>query len=136
MEKVDIKGFENYQITDEGNVWSKKTNRWLKFGKTIAGYYFVILRKDGKSYNKMIHRLIAQAFIPNPDNKPCIDHINAVRTDNRIENLRWSTYTENNNNPITRKRMSIGSTGKKASEETRKKMSEIRKGKKYGKHSQ
>lgn len=55
---------------------------------------------------KKIHRLIAEAFIPNPENKPCIDHINTIRHDNRIENLRWATYKENGNNEITKTNLS------------------------------
>ena len=62
--------------------------------------------KDGKRHNVRLHRIIAEAFIPNPDNKPCIDHINTIITDNRIENLRWCSQKENMNNPITTKKMS------------------------------
>lgn len=129
MKQIDIKGFEDYQITDDGRVWTKKQNKYLK-PSLNKGYWFVILRKDGKNYSRFIHRLIAEMFIPNPDKKPCVDHINTNRIDNRIENLRWCTYEENNNNPITKEKMSIGSTGKKASIETRNKMSVARKGKK------
>ena len=106
MEQVDIKNFEDYQITDDGRVWSKKRNKWLKpihYKKT--GYFHVNLCKDGVHYTKRIHRLVAETFIPNPDNKPCIDHINTVKTDNRVENLRWCTHKENTNNPITRVKM-------------------------------
>lgn len=135
MKQVDIKGFEDYQITDDGKVWTKKQNKYLK-PSINKGYWFVILRKDGKSYSRLIHRLIAEAFIPNPDNKPCIDHKNGKRQDNSLENLRWCTYDENNNNPITKRRMSVGSTGKKHSDATKLKMSEQKTGEKnpnYGK---
>lgn len=61
------------------------------------------LWKDNKGHNLYVHRLVTQAFIPNPENKPEVDHINAVRDDNRVENLRWVTSTENRINPITYK---------------------------------
>lgn len=51
---------------------------------------------------KRIHRIVAELFVPNPDNKPCVDHINGDRHDNRAVNLRWVTYKENNENPVTR----------------------------------
>ena len=55
----------------------------------------------------LVHRLVAKAFIPNPGNKPCIDHIDGNTRNNNVSNLRWVTYKENNNNPITRKHNSI-----------------------------
>lgn len=106
MEQVDIKGFEDYQITDDGRVWSKKNNKWLKPWMLKNDYLCVSLMKDGKKHNIRLHRIIAEAFIPNPDNKPYIDHINTIRTDNSISNLRWVSHKENMNNPITTKKMS------------------------------
>lgn len=74
----------------------------------VLGYACVNLYKHvaGKRTQKMVkvHRLVALAFIPNPNNKPCIDHINADKLDNRAANLRWCDHRENNNNPITLQR--------------------------------
>ena len=117
MEEIwkDIEGYEGlYQVSNMGNVKSlgryRKTKHngvaWLKekimkpkIGKN--GYYEISLMKNGKHKSHIIHRLVAKAFIPNPENKPCIDHINTNRFDNRIENLRWCTQKENLNNPIS-----------------------------------
>lgn len=109
-----VVGYEGlYEVSNQGRVRSLDRSvihkdgqmfvkgRILKPGKYRNRYYNVNLWKKGKMTNKTVHRLVAEAFIPNPDNKPCIDHINAVKTDNRIENLRWVTYSENRLNPIT-----------------------------------
>ena len=70
-----------------------------------------------------IHRAVAEMFIPNPENKPYVDHINTDRYDNRAENLRWVTAKENSNNPLTRKHNSEARKGKTRSEETKRKIS-------------
>ena len=123
-----IKNFTNYMVDNTGDnfrtIWSMKYSKYLKPSLDSRGYYFVYIKNDdGKYYNKRIHRLIAEAYIPNPENKQFIDHINAIRTDNRIENLRWCTLEENNNNPITKKKLSDINKGKKLSEEHKEKIS-------------
>ena len=75
--------------------------RLLKFHHDKDGYLFTIISVKQNKSNKKQHRLIAEAFIPNPHNKPMIDHINTDRTDNSMSNLRWCTQKENMNNPIT-----------------------------------
>lgn len=125
MNQIDIKGWENYQITDDGRVWSKKNNIYLSTNRKDGnGYPQVAFYKEGKQFPINIHRLVAEAFIPNPENKPCIDHINGCKTDNRVENLRWCSYKENMANPLTYEKIKGANIGRYPSEETRKKMSE------------
>lgn len=97
----EIKGFENYGISIDGTVTNIVTGKQLKHDKTTKGYAFVTLYKDKKRYTKYIHRLLAEAFIPNPNNLPEIDHINAIRDDNSIDNLRWVSRKDNIKNPLT-----------------------------------
>lgn len=63
---------------------------------TMFNTYYIIR-------SKFVHRLVAELFIPNPENKPCVDHIDGNKFNNNVDNLRWVTYSENMNNPITKK---------------------------------
>ena len=93
----EIKGFENYHINRNGVVYNKNTGIIKSaYVNKKNGYLYVDLYKENKSYKRPIHRLIAEAFIPNPENKPTVDHKNGNRLDNSIENLRWATYSEQN----------------------------------------
>lgn len=114
MEEIwkDIIGYEGrYAVSNLGNVkslhfYGKNCNtkdngaKMLKPILKSNGYYVVSISQR----QVHVHRLVAEAFIDNPDNKPCIDHINTITTDNRVSNLRWCTPKENLLNPISSKR--------------------------------
>lgn len=95
----DISGF-NYQISNFGRVKNNK-GKLIKPHINKCGYIELHLGKDGKHYNRKIHRLVAEAFIPNPDQLPQVDHIDTDKANNIVSNLRWVTSKENNNNPKT-----------------------------------
>ncbi len=88
---ADIRGYEGYQVSNLGNVWSKKTNKILKPYQTQKGYLTVGFWLNRKKKRLSIHRLVAQAFLPNPQNFPEVNHINGSKTDNRLCNLEWSS---------------------------------------------
>jgi hypothetical protein len=100
---MEVVGYENYLIYPDGKVQNKNTKRYLKQSDNGWGYYRINLWKDGKKKAICIHRLVAEHYISNPDNKPFVDHINRDRKDNRIENLRWATSSENQQNTGVRK---------------------------------
>jgi hypothetical protein len=106
-----IKGFEGlYLISNLGRVYSEQRKDSLgritggcfkstRFNK--QGYIIISLNKNGVQYTKIVHRLVAETFIPNPENKPEVDHIDADKTNNTVKNLRWATKSENMRNPNT-----------------------------------
>lgn len=88
---------KNYSINEDGQVRNDRTSHIKKPTKNKKnGYLIVDLWKDNKSEKIPIHRLVAEAFIPNPENKLTVDHADGDRTNNSIENLRWATYGEQN----------------------------------------
>ena len=106
----DIVGYEGlYAVTPEGEVWSYRNERFLKPKHGVKGYLFVTLCKDGKEKNYKIHRLVAEAYLPNPDNLPQINHKDENKTNNCLQNLEWcdakyninyGTRTEKTKKPI------------------------------------
>lgn len=89
-----IKDLPNYDVSNFGRVRNNKTYRILK-PKLIRGYESVCLRKDNKNIYKRVNRLVAEAFIPNPLNKPLVNHIDYNPRNNNVENLEWVTNSEN-----------------------------------------
>jgi hypothetical protein len=97
-----IPNYEKYKVSNKGNVMSyaiSKQGRLLKKQKESIGYLSVKLPKEiegiTKFYTILIHRLVAAAFIVNPENKRCINHIDCNKCNNNVENLEWCTYSEN-----------------------------------------
>lgn len=112
----DVKGYEGlYQVSNKGRVRSLshfieaiKGHPQLTRGKILTNwvhpqtkYVITDLYKDNIRKHVKTHRLVAEAFIPNPHNKPFVDHLNRDRQDNRVENLQWVTKSENMRNPLT-----------------------------------
>lgn len=92
---------KEYIIYENGDLFDLEHKYFLKKHTTYKGYQTYCFSNGEDKLYKFVHRLIAETFIPNPENKPYIDHINTIRDDNRIDNLRWITAKENANNPIT-----------------------------------
>lgn len=133
----DIKGYEGlYKVSNLGRVKSLNYNRTgnekdLKININEHGYKYVTLCKNSKLKVMTIHRLIANAFIPNPNKYPCVNHKDEVKTNNSIDNLEWCTYKYNNNYGTKKERISKSNTGKKKSKEAVLKMIEKRSVKVY-----
>ncbi|CAL6102639.1 HNH_endonuclease [Hexamita inflata] len=91
-----IQGFSRYQIDRQGNIFDTKKNKQIKQTQEPTGYMRVKLcDENNKRFNKLVHRLLAEAFIPNPLGLAVVNHKNRVRNDNRLENIEWSTQSDN-----------------------------------------
>lgn len=107
----DVVGYEGlYEVSNLGNVIrinyrNTGKRKLIKPHKNKNGYVQIHLWKNEKRQMFYVHRLVAEAFILNPENKPFIDHINTIRDDNMVENLKWCTRLENNNNPLTKEKV-------------------------------
>jgi len=107
----ELKEFPGYYITEDGKVFSKRTfgpqdNRGTNFRElkffSKRGYLTVGLMKNNKQYTKAVHRLVAETFIPNPNNFPQVNHINELKYDNRVCNLEWVNNQKNSEHSLSR----------------------------------
>lgn len=128
----DVLDYEGlYLVSNFGRVKSLIKGIILKPGFKGRGYLCVNLCKDGKLKNFLVHRLVVEAFQGKIPEGLVVNHLNEIKTDNRLENLEICTHKENLNYGTSRARISASKKGKKHSDETRRKMSEAHKGKKF-----
>lgn len=123
-----VEGFDGrYSVSDQGRV--RRNSYVARYSDGRSHTYSEIILKPflscengylavnlydtvGKRHSFSVHVLVAKAFIPNPKNKPCVNHKNTIKTNNEYTNLEWCTYHENNSNPITRRHNSESHIGK------------------------
>jgi hypothetical protein len=109
---MEVKDYPNYLIYSDGRVWSKKSNKFIKHRLNGTGYHRVGLYNP-KRKNLSVHKLVAEHYIPNPDNKPEADHIDRDIDNNDVSNLRWVTHRENCENRGEHKKSSRNTSGHK-----------------------
>jgi len=105
---MEIADYPNYLVYEDGRIFSKYTRKFLKPCMNLHCYHQVGLSNDGKKKWFRIHRLVAQAYIPNPENKREVDHIDRDKSNNHFSNLRWATRSENTQNTGVSKDNKLG----------------------------
>ena len=129
------KKIPNYPLYEASNMGFIKTFNWKNQGKERimkpaldgSGYLRTMLKgEDGRFHTIKVHRIIGQTFIPNPKNKPQINHLNCIKTDNRVINLEWATVSENQIHAFKEQRRNIKGENNPATKLTDKQVIEIR----------
>lgn len=92
---IQIEGYKNYFADESGHIYSSKIKRFLSPIRNQSGYHYVILQNNGVKKKHLIHRLIAKCFLPYNNNKPFVNHIDGVKTNNFLSNLEWCNQSEN-----------------------------------------
>lgn len=108
---LSIEGYDNYEISNYGEILHTNTGKTIKPRKNRGGYHTVNLIKKNKPKTFSVHRLVGLAFLENPEKKECIDHIDNCKTNNNIMNLRWVTHKENGMNRLLNINNSSGVKG-------------------------
>ena len=103
-----IENYPNYTISDKGEIVNTNTNKELKGYIRKDGYVIISLSKGGKKYKCYLHRLVAETFIPNPDNLPQVNHKDEAKTNNCVSNLEWITPKDNCNYGTRNERQGLG----------------------------
>ena len=103
-----IENYPNYTISDRGEIVNTNTNKELKGYIRKDGYVIISLSKGGKKYKCYLHRLVAETFIPNPDNLPQVNHKDEDKTNNCVSNLEWITPKDNCNYGTRNERQGLG----------------------------
>jgi len=93
----------DYSITQDGRVFSHKVNKWLEIQTDRVGYKKISITVDGKRRNMSVHRMVCETYVPNPDKKPCVNHVDGDKGNNTVENLEWCTHKENTRHGIKNK---------------------------------
>lgn len=107
MSFIILPQYPNYRIYSNGQIFTEKNEIYLKPINNGNGYYFVNLWISGVQHSRYIHRLVAEAFIPNTENFKYVDHINRDKSNNSFENLRWTTASNNTTNYAGKPRYSV-----------------------------